>query len=263
MVKYSVTLLILGCTITMRSSTITAQAGTNIINQPGTVSFTFSAPQGSARAEVSVSFGSTFSFFDANCGGTNTCDVTGGASFSDTITIFGTSGTLQAALTVVHQRQDEGFIEGTFQLGTFHGAFSNAFCENCLPTAASGFSDGIPIMIGATTDGGARDFLPQDPLNGAGNAQSLIAFRNFGVIDASGQPLSGFRYVSESGTDYGIGGGVFVPDPSSTAFAAGGLLLILLCCRTDAFTPLASKGLRLLRALGVQTKDRRKLPSNS
>jgi hypothetical protein len=214
--------------MTMECSTITAQAGPNIINHAGTVSYVSPAPQGSARADVSVFFGSVFSSFNANCGGASICDIAGGGSFSDTITIFGTSGILQSALTVVHRRQDEAFVEGTFRLGTFRGIFSNSFCDNCVPTATSGFSDGVPIAIEANTDGEAMDFLPRDPQEGAGNAEGSIQFLNFGVFDASGHPLSGFRYASDSGTDYLIDGGVFIPDPSTIGITAAGLAVILL-----------------------------------
>jgi hypothetical protein len=74
----------------------------------------------------------------------------------------------------------------------------------------------------------------QNPQNGAGDASVTIAFRDFRVLDSGSQPISGFLYTSESGTDYGIAGGTPTPEPAGFTFVGASLLLCLASRRRGA-----------------------------
>jgi hypothetical protein len=59
----------------------------------------------------------------------------------------------------------------------------------------------------------------------------MVVF-SFSVLDVNGQPLSGFKYTSDSGTNYNIPGAVFVtPEPATVSLTITSLLAILLLRR--------------------------------
>jgi hypothetical protein len=223
MVKLRIVFLLGALPFVTAASRIIAQGGTMVITNPGTAA----TLQDGTRSFATVSYGALDLFAGANCGGSSTCSTSGRAQFSDSITIFGTSGTLVADFTIVHLGHDEGFDEGRFDLGDYTGIFSGTFCRGCESLVHSTFTSGVPIGIFASGDVSATDFLPQDPQNGAGDARVTIAFSDFRVLDSANQPISGFRYTSESGTDYGIAGGTPTPEPADVTFVGAGLLVFL------------------------------------
>ena len=181
MAKLRVALLLWALPFSAVANFISAQAGPNVISHPGTGTYTVPAVQGFTTATVTESYGAMDLFADANCGGVSTCVSQGGnARFSDAITVFGTNGLLVADFTIVHFRQDEGFQQGGFALGTYLGVFSGTFCQGCASLLSTPFTAGVPIGISANGEVGATDFLPQDPQDGGGGLLLLLAWQQPG-----------------------------------------------------------------------------------
>ena len=230
MIKFRIALILVALPFVTAANSIIAQGGTMVITHPGTAA----TLEDGTRSIATVSYGALDLFAGANCGGRSTCSASSLAQFADSITIFGTSGTLVADILIVHLSQDEGFDEGRFGLGDYTGIFSGSYCQGCASLVYSTFASGVPIGIFAGGDVSATDFLPQDPQNGAGDASVTIAFRDFRVLDSGNQPISGFLYTSESGTDYGIAGGTPTPEPAGLTFVGASLLLCLASRRRGA-----------------------------
>jgi hypothetical protein len=230
MIKLRIVCLLAALPFVTAANGIIAQGSTMFITYPGTAA----TLQDGTRSIATVSYGALDLFAGANCGGRSTCSASSRAQFLDSITIFGTSGTLIADFVIVHLSHDEGFDEGRFGLGDYTGIFSGSYCQGCASFVYSTFASGVPIGIFAGGDVSATDFLPQDPQNGAGDASVTIAFRDFRVLDSGNQPISGFLYTSESGTDYGIAGGTPTPEPAGLTFVGASLLLCLASRRRGA-----------------------------
>jgi hypothetical protein len=156
MIKFRIALILVALPFVTAAKSIIAQGGTMVITHPGTAA----TLEDGTRSIATVSYGALDLFAGANCGGRSTCSASSLAQFADSITIFGTSGTLVADILIVHLSQDEGFDEGRFGLGDYTGIFSGSYCQGCASLVYSTFASGVPIGIFAGGDVSATDFLP-------------------------------------------------------------------------------------------------------
>jgi hypothetical protein len=208
------------------SDTVGSAFGTGgkTITQPGTISY--SAP--GANVTASVNFGGASADANSNCGFMIDCSASAMASFSDAITIFGTSGILRAGINV-QSGQDAGRGDSIFKFGSLVGAsLGNQFdlLPACIFTVSrqQDFTAGIPTAISGRISVTASDTRPQDPFDGSSYAHATVGFDFFSVLSSAGQPISGFQYTSDSGTDYHVAGGTFFVSEPGT----GWLLLAVL-----------------------------------
>jgi hypothetical protein len=215
----------------LRATSISASIGSASLSQsidhPGSLSF--SAP--GASADVGVDFGGASAEGNSNCGFVNDCSASAGASFSDAITIFGINGFLRASINAMGG-ENTGRADTRFAFGSFVGGTSGnqTFLPPCIftGTCQQAFSAGIPTSISGQLTITAADIRPQDPFDGSSDAHAAVGFRNFSVLNELGQPLTGFRYTSDSLTDYHIAGGTFVaPEPATWPMMLVGLVAVI------------------------------------
>jgi hypothetical protein len=211
------------------STIAVATAGPNTTTQSGVASINFDG----VHSEASASPSSAAALVNANCGDlagvVNLCTGEARGVFADEITIFGLGGLLQINVMRTAFKLDQGIANGNYTVGAFHGAFfEGGLCPSgCPDSGQAAFSDGVRLTIAGSVFAMATDFAPNDPLTGSGFAQANLRLLITGATNTAGQPLSGFRYASASGTDYAIPGGAFVPEPATLGIAFAGLVLAL------------------------------------
>ena len=223
------------------AATISAMAGPQLVGQfgnsiwqPGTVYFIFPAPTGSSIGHSSVSFSSAIVDAYSNCGSAANCGVFASAKFSDAITIFGRSGIIQADIEMSSVALfGDGISTSSFHFGNMAGSSSGSFyggpgtCGMGICSFQQSFAAGSKLLFSGDAYVIASDTAPQDPGTGSVDDRAKVIF-SFSVLDATGHPLSGFQFTSDSGTDYGLVGGVFIPEPMTMVLAPSGFLLLIL-----------------------------------
>jgi hypothetical protein len=129
--------------------------------------------------------------------------------FSDSITLLDSSGILSLDFFGDAFALDEG---GDYVSATVGSAYFDCWAFSCDEFVLSTpFAAGVPISITGNLWAEALDFAPDDPSDGAGYARALLGLNSVTALSSGGTPLVGFHYQSESNTDYGITGGIFVP----------------------------------------------------
>ena len=116
MKTWALLFLLSGCT---GAATVSADVCYNFTNckavgHPGDVSIMF--PGGNAQA--SVDFSSASGHASSNCGFSSGCGGTADANFSDAITIYGTSGIIQAAVFSDSTVFFDGIADSPFRFGS-------------------------------------------------------------------------------------------------------------------------------------------------
>jgi hypothetical protein len=223
-----VTLLSVPCHAAAISASAELDSGpTQSITQPGSLSLFANAPIGVYSIMATVGWGSYDLEGNANCGGTTVCNSSGAAGFSDSITILDASGILRAN-SGINASRFEGLANSQFSFGSFHGwlLFPTYLGDMC--PCLQPFGAGQAVAFSGMGRVIADDIAPMDPQNGSDTAISLLGF-TFSVLNAQGQPMSGFHYTSESGHDYGLIGGTFVApvqSPEPARYGVGGLVVL-------------------------------------
>ena len=168
------------------------------INHPGTVS-SFAPISVIVSSTSTVAYGYLHAEAEANCGFVAFCSASAEAAFVDSITIYGTSGILQANVV-------DGASGGRtdFSFGTIfgNGGATGTTCDLQFPALCQqAFLPGAPIIISGQIILDAIDSDPQDTSFGAMFSLGMMSFSNFSVVDQQGNPITGFQYTSDSLTD--------------------------------------------------------------
>jgi len=206
------------------AATIFALAGpnngqpSNSIGYAGNISYSTAG----GVSEATVKFGSAFARAYSNCpSGSTYCGANAIASFSDAITILDADGILQANVQLLaFVSFADGFAASQFTFGSLSRYSQGSFLQHFTAGNGLAFSGSVSVF--------ASDFAPWDPIVGSEDDRAHLTV-DFSVLNSNGQPLSGFRYSSDSGTDYKLAGGVFVaPEPTTMMFVPVGFLLMVL-----------------------------------
>lgn len=136
------------------------------------------------------------------------------ASFTDTITIFGGtgSGLLQFGILVNCRDIDEGHASASLFIGAAHQTCMGSYHAYDFSAA---FTFGVPLSISGSATTSAHDYSPSDPGDGAGDGTATVRISSLIVLDGSGNRLAGITYDTGSEARYAFENAVHAPEPGT------------------------------------------------
>jgi len=221
------------CSTCLSASVITFAGGNSVVsNGADTASVSLSIPSpgiGVVSATATAAYGRLYVAAYANTGGPSIgyASAYSGAEFDDTVLMTGGvgDGRVQATVGVFCCGFYDGTGYGRFQIGSAVGSIYSRSQQSLVLTTP--FTFGVPFSMSGIVRATATDWAPNDPNYGASDGAAGLQLSSLLAFDASGQPLAGYFYSSDSASQYPFQNGVFVPEPGIGIITLFGLFVIL------------------------------------